>query len=97
MGDNHFASLPTAVYGVTLLMPAFAWQILQWAIIRNDGRDGTLARALGTDWKGHISPLIYAIAIGLAFVAPWMSHLLYISVALIWLIPDRRIERHLAG
>ncbi|RTL71843.1 MAG: DUF1211 domain-containing protein [Hyphomicrobiales bacterium] len=96
MGENHFAAVPTALYGVTLLMPAIAYYILQITIIRVQGRDGPLARALGRDLKGKLSPLIYLTAIALAFVAPWISHGLYVLVALIWLVPDRRIERKIA-
>jgi uncharacterized membrane protein len=95
MGENHFAPLPTALYGVALLMPALAYVILQVAIIRLHGRDGTLARALGGDFKGKISPLLYVAAIGLSFVAVWAAQALYVAVALMWLVPDRRIERQL--
>ena len=93
MGENHFAPLPTALYGAALLMPALAYYILQIAIIRLHGRDGTLARALGGDFKGKISPLLYLAAIGLSFVAVWAAQAIYVGVALMWLIPDRRIER----
>jgi uncharacterized membrane protein len=93
MGENHFAPLPTALYGAALLMPAIAYYILQLAIIRLHGRDGTLARALGGDFKGKISPLLYLAAIGLSFVAVWAAQAIYVGVALMWLVPDRRIER----
>jgi uncharacterized membrane protein len=95
MGENHFAALPTALYGAALLMPAIAYVILQLAIIRLHGRDGTLARALGGDFKGKISPVLYLTAIALSFVAPWAAQAIYVAVALMWLIPDRRIERQL--
>ena len=95
MGENHFAALPTALYGFTLLMAAIAYVILQLAIIRAHGRDGTLAVALGTDVKGKASLGFYALAIVCAFRAPWISHALYVVVALIWIVPDRRIEKGL--
>ena len=92
MGENNFAPLPTAVYGVALLMPAIAYGLLQKAITRTHGMDSPLARALGNDIKGKISPLLYIGAILLALVSPWISVALYTLVALIWLIPDQRIE-----
>jgi uncharacterized membrane protein len=92
MGENNFAPLPTAVYGVALLMPAIAYYLLQKAITRTHGMESTLARALGSDIKGKISPLFYIGAIFLALISPWISVALYTLVALIWLIPDRRIE-----
>jgi uncharacterized membrane protein len=92
MGENDFAPLPTAVYGVALLMPAVAYALLQKAITRTHGMESLLARALGDDIKGKISPLLYIAGILLALVSPWVSVALYTLVALIWLIPDRRIE-----
>src|SRR5262245_3426050 len=92
MGENHFSALPTAVYGFALLMPAIAYNLLQFLIIRLHGRDGLLARAVGADVKGKVSPLLYLAASALAFVAPWAAQAIYVVVALIWLIPDRRIE-----
>jgi uncharacterized membrane protein len=92
MGENNFAPLPTAVYGVALLMPAIAYYLLQRAITRTQGAESTLARALGSDIKGKISLLFYVGAILLALLKPWVSLALYSLVALIWLIPDRRIE-----
>jgi uncharacterized membrane protein len=86
-------SLPTAVYGLVLLMAAIAYYILQCAIIRKEGRHAMLAAAIGADWKGRISPVLYFIAIPLAFVSAWISNGLFILVALIWFVPDRRIER----
>jgi uncharacterized membrane protein len=92
--SQHFdASTPSAVYGVVLLMAAIAYYILQTVIIRTQGPDSVLARAVGRDWKGRLSPLIYLAAIPLAFVHPWIADGLYTVVALIWLVPDRRIER----
>ena len=93
MGENNFAPLPTAVYGISLLMPALAWQHVQWAIIRSEGRQSTFARAIGRDLKGKISPVLYGIGIALSFVDAWAAGAIYLLVALIWLIPDRRIER----
>lgn len=95
MDENHFSALPTAIYGVSLLMPAIAYFILQWAIVRLHGRDSVLARALGKDFKGKLSAVLYLIAIPAAFFAPWLAQALYVAVALLWLCPDRRIERAL--
>ena len=95
MGENNFAPLPTAVYGVALLMPAVAYGLLQKAITRTHGMESPLARALGNDIKGKISPVLYIGAIALALVSPLISVALYTLVALIWLIPDRRIEHAL--
>ncbi|MCD9189069.1 MAG: TMEM175 family protein [Pyrinomonadaceae bacterium] len=93
MGENHFAPLPTAVYGIVLLAAAIAYYILQNAIIAAEGADSRLKKAVGSDLKGKISPVIYVAAIILAFVNQWISDVLYVFVALIWLIPDRRIEK----
>jgi uncharacterized membrane protein len=95
LGENLAAPLPTAVYGLVLLMPAIAYYLLQKAIMRTHGERSVLARALGSDIKGKISPLLYAAAIPLAFFVPWLSMAIYVLVALIWLIPDRRIEHAL--
>ncbi len=95
MGKGHYASTPTAAYGVVLMMAAIAYWMLQTAIIRSQGRESLLARAVGRDIKGKASPLLYASAIGMAFVDPWISQAIFVSVALIWLVPDRRIERTL--
>jgi uncharacterized membrane protein len=95
MGENHFASAPTAVYGAVLLMSAIAYWILQQLIIAADGPDSILKRAVGGDWKGKLSPALYAIAVILAFRWRWVSLSLYVLVALIWLIPDTRIENTL--
>jgi uncharacterized membrane protein len=97
MGENHFAPVPTALYGVVLLMAAIAYYILQQLIIASQGPDSILKRAVGGDWKGKLSPALYTIAIPLAFQSRWISLGLYIVVALIWLVPDRRIEHALAG
>jgi uncharacterized membrane protein len=93
MGESHFAPAPTAVYGVILLLAAIAYLLLQHAILRQEGPDSTLGSAVGSDRKGKVSPLIYAIAIPVAFLHPWMAGALYVVGALMWLVPDRRIER----
>ena len=93
MGENHFAPVPTALYGVALLMPALAWYGLQLVIIRTEGSESTLARAIGRDLKGKVSPVLYVAGILLAFVDARISGAIYLLVALLWLIPDRRIER----
>jgi len=93
MGENHFAPTPTALYGVVLLMASFAYWILARVIIATEGEGSLLARAMGKDFKGNVSVLIYVAAIPLAFVNQWISQGLYVVVALMWLIPDRRIER----
>ena len=95
MGENHLASTPTAVYGFVLLMAALAYYILQRAIIAKEGRDSLLASAVGGDWKGKLSPVLYLVAIPLAFVNSWIAGGLYVLVALLWLIPEPRIEREL--
>jgi uncharacterized membrane protein len=97
MGENHFAALPTALYGVALLMPAIAFYLLQLAIIHRHGEEGTLARALGNNVKAKLSPFLYLAGIAVAFVAPWISDIIYVAVALMWVIPDRNIEKAVAG
>lgn len=92
MGENHFAAAPTALYGVALLMSAVAYWMLQGTILRVQGRDSQLAKALGSDLKGKGSMVLYALAIPLAFYHQLISGLIYIFVALIWLVPDKRIE-----
>ena len=92
MGENDFASLPTATYGVAALLAAIAYFILQTAIVAEHGRDSKLANALGRDLKGKSSPVLYLAAIPLAFLNRWISLGLYVFVALMWLVPDRRIE-----
>jgi uncharacterized membrane protein len=95
MGENHLAAIPTAIYGFVLLMAAIAYYVLQRTIIAKEGRESLLARAVGRDWKGKLSPLLYLAAIPIAFVSPWIAGGLYVLAALIWLIPDPRIERKL--
>ena len=97
MGENHFAAMPLALYGCILLMAALAYWLLQQAIIATEGPDSTLRRAVGNDWKGKLSPICYFIAIFAAFHAPWITQAMYALVALIWLVPDRRIETALRG
>jgi uncharacterized membrane protein len=96
MGENHFAATPAALYGVVLLMAAIAYWLLQQLIIASQGPDSLLKKAVGGDWKGKMSPVTYAIAIPLAFWSQWVSLGLYVLVALVWLVPDRRIEHVLA-
>ncbi len=96
MGDSHFSPAPTAVYGVVLFMAAIAYYLLQGRILALEGRDSILARAIGSDWKGKVSPVSYALAIPSAFLHEAIALGIYALVALIWLIPDRRIERALA-
>ena len=92
MGENHFAPLPIAIYGVNLLAAAIAFYVLQTSLIKEHGSDSTLKRAVGRDFKGKISPIIYVAAIILAFVNQWIADALYVFVALMWLVPDKRIE-----
>jgi uncharacterized membrane protein len=95
MGENHFASVPVALYGAVLLMASLAWMPFQFSLIRANGaRDGELAQMLLSrrDWKGILAPLLYACAIPLAFVSAWVAGLIYLTVASMWLVPDRRIE-----
>lgn len=96
MGENNFAPVPTALYGGVLLMAALAWWILQRAILAEEGRDSLLAEAVGGTLKEKLSPVLYIAAILFAFVQPWIAGALYAVVALMWLVPDRRIERALS-
>lgn len=96
VGENHAASVPTALYGVVLLLAALSWWVLQRTIIAAQGLGSVLKRAVGADRKGRISPLLYALGVVLAFWSPPVSQGLYLLVALLWLIPDRRIERVVA-
>ena len=96
MSENHFASAPSAVYGFVLLMAAIAYVLLQQRIIAAQGSDSLLHRAIGSDWKGKVSPVLYLAALPLAFVSHWIAQAIYVAVALIWLVPDRRIERAIA-
>jgi uncharacterized membrane protein len=93
MGENHFATLPSALYGVVLLAAAIAYYLLQQTIIAEQGEPSVLRQAVGSDWKGKASPLLYLVGIGLTFVYAWLGLALYVLVALIWLVPDKRIER----
>jgi uncharacterized membrane protein len=95
MGENHFASVPTAAYGVVLLFAAIAYYVLQSLIKSEEGPASHLSLALGGDFKGKVSPILYLIAIPMAFILQWVSEALYVCVALMWLIPDRRIESRL--
>ena len=96
MGENHFAAMPTAFYGVVLLMAAIAYYVLERAIIRAQGPDSILKKAVGRDLKGKLSPVLYVLAIAAAPFSTWISEALYVAVAMIWLIPDRRIENVLS-
>ncbi|MCB0669025.1 MAG: DUF1211 domain-containing protein [Saprospiraceae bacterium] len=93
MGENDFAMVPVALYGLNLLMAAIAYYILQLQILRTHGKDSPLAQALGSDLKGKISPFLYIVGIAIAFYWPLIAGLLYLLVAIIWIMPDRRIER----
>lgn len=94
MGENHFAKLPVALYGVVLLMAAVAYWLLQHLIITLNGKDSDLAKAIGKDYKGKISPILYTTAIAASFYNEWIAGALYVTVALMWLIPDKRIEEN---
>jgi uncharacterized membrane protein len=96
MGENHFEPGPMALYGCVLLMAAIAYFIFQYTIIASQGSGSLLAKAIGHDLKGKVSPVLYAIAIPAAFYKPWLSHGIYVLVAMMWLVPDRRIERVLS-
>ena len=97
MGENHFAKLPAAAYGIVLFMSGVAYLILQQRIISSQGEDSLLKRAVGSDWKGKTSAVLYVVAIGLAFLSSSVSMAIYVFVALMWIVPDKRIERILAG
>jgi len=96
MGENHFARVPTALYGVVLLMAAIAYYLLERAIIRAQGPDSILKKAVGRDLKGKLSPLLYIVAIVATLLSTWIAEAIYVAVAMIWLIPDRRIENVLS-
>ena len=93
MGEHAFAPVPTALYGLSLLMPALAWAVMQQVIFKIEGPDSPLRHFLGRDLKAKLSPLVYISGIGLSFVAPWAALACYATVALIWLMPDKRIEQ----
>ena len=95
MGEHQFPPVPTAVYGIDLLAAAIAYYILQRTLMRGEGRQSHLRAALGTDVKGKVSPILYVAGIGATFVDRWLGIAVYVGVALIWLVPDRRLERHL--
>ncbi|MEP6899942.1 MAG: TMEM175 family protein [Rhodanobacter sp.] len=92
MGENHAAAAPTAIYGVVLLMAAVAYWTLQQVLIAADGSGSVLRRAIGSDWKGKFSPVLYLSGVALTFWQPWAAQMLYALAALLWLVPDRRIE-----
>jgi uncharacterized membrane protein len=96
MGENHFTAGPTALYGLVLLMAAIAYLLLQQTIIRAQGQDSILKKAIGRDWKGKLSPVLYILAIVTTLRSPWIAQAILVIAALIWLIPDRRIEKRLA-
>jgi uncharacterized membrane protein len=95
MGENHFAAEPVALYGIILLLAAIAYFLLVRALLALHGRQSTLATALGSDAKGKLSVVIYAVAVPLAYIAWWLAYSLYVIVAIIWLVPDQRIEKTL--
>src|SRR5262245_55859345 len=95
MGENHFAALPVALYGAVLLAAAISYWLLQQAIIASQGSASKLKAAVGRDRKGKLSPLFYVCGIAVSWFAPWLAELLYVAVAIVWLVPDRRIERSL--
>jgi uncharacterized membrane protein len=97
MGENHFAPTPTALYGLSLFMPAVAWVIMQKVIVRDQGAASPLKRALGRDLKGKFSPFLYVMGAGLAYWSTLAAGLLYAAVALMWLVPDRRMEASAAA
>jgi len=95
MGENHFAPVPSALYGAVLLLAAIAYWVLQQTIIATEGDSSILKAAIGSDWKGKLSPLLYVVAIASTLWVKWVAQVIYVLVALLWLIPDRRIERAL--
>ena len=96
MGENHFTTVPTGLYGVVLLLAAIAYLALQQTIIRSQGQDSILKKAIGSDWKGKLSPVLYIMAIFTSLRSAWLAQAILVIAALIWLIPDRRIEKRLA-
>ena len=97
MSEHRFPSIPTAIYGVVLLAAAVAYYILQTTLLRAEGEHSRLRAAIGSDLKGKLSPFLYCLGIGLAFANRWLGVAVYVGVALIWLVPDRRVERHLSS
>jgi uncharacterized membrane protein len=97
MGEEHNATVPTAIYGGVLLAAGVAYYLLQGTIIAHQGPNSSLRAMVGPDLKGKLSPPLYLLAIGLAFVRPWLADLVYVLVAVIWLVPDPRIEAHLSA
>ena len=93
MGENNFTAVPTALYGLVLLMAAIAYYLLERAIIHAQGQDSILKKAVGRDWKGKLSPVLYIVAIASTPLSPWIAEAIFVAAALIWLIPDRRIEK----
>ena len=96
MGENHFTAVPTALYGIVLLLAAIAYLVLQQTIIRAQGRNSILRKAIGRDWKGKLSPVLYIVAIVATLRSSSIAQAILVIAALIWLIPDRRIEKRLA-
>ncbi|MBL7964127.1 MAG: DUF1211 domain-containing protein [Flavobacteriales bacterium] len=97
MGENHFEALPTALYGVNLLFAAVSYWVLVRVIVRNEGQDSHLAKAMGRDLKGMVSVLMYLVAVPASFLEPVVARLIYLVIALLWVVPDKRIERALRG
>ena len=97
MGENHFAPLPSAFYGLVLFAASLAFLLLQQAIIASQGEESALKQAIGKDWKGKVSSVLYLCAIVSTFFALWLAQLIYVAVAALWLVPDRRIEGYLRG
>jgi len=93
MGENHYAPLPVATYGVMLLLAGIAYFVLTKSLVAHHGRESKLAKSIGNDWKGMVSVVAYLVAIPIAFLKPWLACVLYTFVALMWLLPDRRIEK----
>ncbi|MBV9049825.1 MAG: DUF1211 domain-containing protein [Solirubrobacterales bacterium] len=97
MSEHRFPSVPTAVYGIVLLCAAIAYYILQMTLLRAGGENSLLRTAIGSDVKGKISPLLYCLGIGVSFADQWIALAVYVGVALMWLVPDRRVERHVSA
>lgn len=97
MGESHFAPTPTALYGIILMLAALAYWLLQRAIVRQHEGDSSFVLAMGRDWKGKLSPLLYLIAIVTAYASPWISGFFFVFVAVVWFVPDKRIEHALRG